>query len=424
MTEKLVIARLAHRGDGVADTPAGPVFVPYTLPGETVTVERVPGHPDRRHLLQVEEPSAERIAPFCQHFGICGGCMVQHWIPERYQAWKRDLLVSALQQAGLDATVGELIDAHGEGRRRITLHSRSKSDVAARAHTHRDAHDLIEVGFAALRAHQIVAIDRCPVLAPSLDGAIRAAWAIAEGLSAQRKPLDIQVTASDAGLDVDLRGSGPLESARAGALARIAEKERLARLTRHGELIAQRAAPSIMIGRARVTLPPGSFLQATVAGETTLARLVDEHIGRAKIAADLFCGVGPFALRLAERVRLYAADQDAGAIAALKQAAGTTSGLKPVDTEARDLFRRPLVAAELKRFDAVVFDPPRQGAEAQARELARSQVPVVVAVSCNPATFARDARILVDGGYRMTAVVPIDQFRHSAHVEIVARFEK
>jgi len=180
----------------------------------------------------------------------------------------------------------------------------------------------------------------------------------------------------------------------------------------------------VMMGRARVTLPPGSFLQATLAGEQALAQLVQEQVGPARQVADLFCGVGPFALRLAERMRVSAFDDDADAIAALKEAADATPGFKPVECETRDLFRRPLVAPELKRFDALVFDPPRQGAQAQARELANSAIPVVVAVSCNPATFARDARLLVEGGYRMAAVTPIDQFRHSAHVEIVARFER
>jgi 23S rRNA (uracil1939-C5)-methyltransferase len=412
LTERLAIDRLGHRGDGVADTPAGPVFVPYTLPGETVEVESVPGHPDRRHLLRVETASAERIEAFCPHFGICGGCAIQHWTAARYREWKRSLVVDALAQAGLDAPVDELIDAHGDGRRRATFHAR------------RGTHDIIEVGFAALRAHHIVGIDRCPVLAPSLDGAIAAAWAIAEALEPQKKPLDIQATATDAGIDLDVRGSGPLNSARRGVMARLANTHKLARLTRHGELIAQRATPTIMIGRARVTLPPGSFLQATAAGEQTLARLVDGHIGDAKLIADLFCGVGPFALRLAERARIMASDADAGAIGALKQATNMTSGLKPIDGETRDLFRRPLVAQELKRVDAVVFDPPRQGAEAQARELAKSAVATVVAVSCNPATFARDVRLLADGGYKLKAVTPVDQFRHSAHVEIVAKLER
>ena len=412
VTERLVIDRLAHRGDGVADTPAGPLFIPYTLPGETVEVESVPGHPDRRHLLRVETASPERIEAFCSHFGICGGCAIQHWTPALYREWKRGLVVEALSHAGLGAPVDELIDAHGDGRRRATFHAR----LGLRG--------VIEVGFAALRAHHIVGIDRCPVLARSLDGAIAAAWAIAEALEPQKKPLDIQATATGDGIDMDVRGSGPLNSVRTGVMARLAATHKLARLTRHSELIAQRAMPTVTMGRARVTLPPGAFLQATEAGEHVLAHLVDGHVGQAKIAADLFCGLGPFALRLAERIRIRAFDADAEAIASLKQAANTTSGLKPIEAEARDLFRRPLFASELKRVDALVFDPPRQGAEAQARELAKSAVPIVVAVSCNPATFARDVRLLVDGGYRLTAVTPVDQFRHSAHVEIVAKLER
>ena len=412
MTERLLIDRLAARGDGVADTPSGAVFVAYTLPGETVDAEPVPGHPDRLHLIRVETASPQRIAPVCEHFGVCGGCAMQHWEFARYQAWKRGLLVTALEQAGIEGPVDALVDAHGEGRRRLTLHARINQ------------RGVIEVGFAALRAHQIVAIDRCPVLAPALDRAIPAAWAIAEELRAQRKPLDIQITATDVGLDVDVRGSGAINSKLVGNLARVADAKRLARLTRHGEMIAQRSAPSIMIGRARVNLPAGAFLQATVAGEAELAKCVEAIVGKARTVADLFCGVGPFALRLAERARVFAADLDEPAVAALKQAAQMTSGLKPVEAETRDLFRRPLVASELKRFDAVVFDPPRQGAEAQAQELAKSAVPVIAAVSCNPATFARDARHLLDSGYKLTAVTPIDQFRYSPHVEIAARFER
>jgi 23S rRNA (uracil1939-C5)-methyltransferase len=270
----------------------------------------------------------------------------------------------------------------------------------------------------------LIGIEHCPVLAPSLDGAVNAAWAIAEALEPARKALDIQVTATEGGLDVDTRGSGPLSAEHIATLARIAQTHRLARLTRHSELIAQHAAPTVTMGRARVTLPPGGFLQATAAGEAALADMVLAHTEKAKHIADLFCGVGPFALRLAERARVAAFDQDAAAIAALTQAARAASGLKPIDTAVRDLFRRPLVAQELKRFDAVVFDPPRQGAQMQAAELANSGVPLVVAVSCNPATFARDVRLLVDGGYRLTRVTPVDQFRYSPHVEVVAKLER
>jgi len=415
VVERLVIARLGNRGDGIADTEAGPIYVPYTLPGETIEGEAWPGHPDRRHLLRVDAASPQRIAPICPHFGTCGGCALQHFETTRYRAWKRDHVVAALRQAGFDAgiedVVGDIIDAHGEGRRRAVFHAR------------RGAKDVLQVGFAAFSAHHIVPIDRCPILAPGLAGALDAAWAIAEALGPTQKPLDIHVTATDAGLDVDVRGSGPLKPPLSVALAGLAESKRLARLTRHGELVVQRARPTLAMGRATVSLPPGTFLQATAAGEAALARLVADHVGDAKTVADLFCGVGPFALRLAERAKVIAADADAAAVAALREAA-KTPGLKPVTAERRDLFRRPFLGPELARLDAVVFDPPRQGAEAQARALAAARVPLIVAVSCNPATFARDAAILAGGGYRLAAATPVDQFRYSAYVEIVARFTR
>ena len=412
MVERLLIARLGHRGDGVADSLAGAIYVPGALPGETVEVEGVAGHPDRRRLLRVEQPSAERIAQICPHFGVCGGCAIQHLDATRYRAWKRDLVVEALRQAGVDGPVANLIDAHGEGRRRAVFHARS------------GARDVLEVGFSAPRAHHVVAIDRCPILTPSLGGALKAAWALAEALDPAKKPLDIQVTATDAGLDVDVRGSGPLTPMLLTALARIAAKHDLARLTRHSELIALARTPMLRMGKATVQLPPAAFLQATAEGEEVLARLVLAACAGAATVADLFAGVGPFALRLAERARVVAVDDDEAALSALKRATASTAGLKPVEIERRDLFRRPLGATELKRFDAVVFDPPRQGAEMQARELAASGVPLVVAVSCSPGTFARDMRELLRGGYRLTEVTPLDQFRYAAHVEIVARLEK
>ena len=412
MTEQFTIERLGHRGDGIADTAVGPAFVPFTLPGELVTVEPVPGHPDRRHLLQIDMPSQQRVEPVCPHFGICGGCALQHWaLPQQHQ-WKRELVIEALAHQGITAHVNPLIDAHGDGRRRAVLHAR------------RGVHDVLEVGFAAPRAHHIIAIDRCPILAPALADAIDTAWAIAELLKPTNKPLDIQITACDSGLDVDVRGSGPLNAARTTALAKVADTHRLARITRHGELVAQRAQPMLKIGRTQVPLPPGAFLQATAAGEETLARLVIEAAGKEKSVADLFCGVGPFALRLAENARVTAFDSDQAAVEALVRAAKSGSGLKPVEAHTRDLFRRPLVAKELKSIQAVVFDPPRQGAEAQVRELAKSDVPLVIAVSCDANSFARDAGILIGGGYRIETVTPVDQFRYSPHVEIVATFRR
>jgi 23S rRNA (uracil1939-C5)-methyltransferase len=413
VVERLVIDHVGHRGDGVAFADGQPIYVPYTLAGETVEVAAVPGHhPDRRRLLAVEQASAERVEAFCPHFGVCGGCAIQHWQSEEYRAWKRSIVVETLAQAKLGCDVGALVDAHGAGRRRITLHARMGT------------HDILKVGFAAANSHDIIPVDRCPILDPGLSGALDAAWALAERLIVTGKPLDIQITATDNGLDVDVRGSGPLPAAMIATLSGVAEQHRLARLTRHGELVLMRSPPRITIGAAQVTLPPGSFLQATVAGEETLAALVSERCARGKHIADLFCGVGPFALRLAAKSRISAFDSDAGAVDALQQAAKSTPGLKPIKAEARDLFRRPLMPQELRDYDTVVFDPPRQGAQAQAQQLAASRIAVVIAVSCNVATFARDARILIDGGYRIEGVTPVDQFRHTPHVELVARFKR
>jgi 23S rRNA (uracil1939-C5)-methyltransferase len=411
VVEQLRIDRVGHRGDGIATTGGGTVFVPYTLANERVEVEAT-DHDDRRKLLRVIEASPERIDPFCQHFGVCGGCAIQHWRDDAYRAWKRAIVVETLAQVGIACEVGELEDAHGTGRRRVVIHARKSQ------------RGILKVGFAAAGSRDIVPIDRCPILAPGMEGALSAAEAIAETLAGVNKPLDIQMTATINGLDVDVRGSGPLDAKMTTALASIANQHKLARVTRHGEIVAQRHPPAIAIGPAQVTLPPGSFLQATAAGEEALAQHVLALCGKAKRVIDLFCGVGPFALRLAQKARVTACDSEAGAIAALAKATQLTKGLKPIKAEARDLFRRPLLPHEFDETDAVVFDPPRQGAQAQSQQIAKSRVPLVVAVSCNVATFARDAKILIDGGYRIGRVNPVDQFRHTPHVELVASFHR
>lgn len=411
LAETLIIDHVGYRGDGVAFAGGQTVFVPYTLGGETVEAA-ASGHAERRNLLRVEVASADRIAPFCPHFGACGGCAIQHWQPAVYRAWKRQIVVDTLEHARIDCAVDDLVDAHGVGRRRITVHAR------------RNADGTLHTGFAAAGSHAIVDIGDCPILDPGLSGALEAARALADVLKPVSKPLDIQVTAASNGLDIDVRGTGPLPTAMIATLSRLAEQHQLARLTRHGELVLMRTPPVVVMGPAKVTLPPGSFLQATVAGEEALAALVVKHAKGAKHIADLFCGVGPFALRLAAKSRITAFDNDAGAIASLQKAVKETLGLKPIKAEARDLFRRPMVPQELRDIDTIVFDPPRQGAEAQVQHLAKSKIALVIAVSCNVATFARDARVLIDGGYKIDSVTPVDQFRHTPHVELVAKFRR
>jgi len=410
--ERLTIDHVGQQGDGIALDGARNIYVPYTLGGETVEVTAASERSaDRRDLVEVITPSPERIAPFCEYFSVCGGCAIQHWQTDAYRNWKRQLVVDTLKQAGIASEVGTLVDAHGTGRRRATFHARQGSGA-------------LRVGFAAAGRHEIVPITHCPILDPAMDGAIGVANALAELLKPVGKPLDIQISATENGLDVDIRGSGPLDTAMLSKLSGLAKQHRLARLTRHGELVLLQAPPTIRVGRATVTLPPASFMQPTQAGEETLATLVTERCKGAKRIADLFCGFGPFSLRLAEKFRVSAFDSDAKAVAALNDAVRITQGLKPLAGEARDLFRRPLMPQELRDFDAVVFDPPRQGAEAQSRQLAASRLTHVVAVSCNPATFARDAKILLGGGFKLGKVVPVDQFRHTPHAEVVAEFTR
>lgn len=415
MAERVRIDRLGARGDGIAGTPAGPVFVARALPGELVLVERQGGgEGERGELLEILDPSPERVAAYCPEVGRCGGCATQEFSQGPALDWKRALLIEAFSREGVatDGLVAPAVDAHGAGRRRATFHARGGPDGR------------VPVGFAAARSHAIVAIAACPLLSPAMAGALPAARAVAAALGGRKKPLDLAVTATDTGLDMDVRGSGQIPEALRLTLVRVAETLDLARLSIHGDVVVARRKPVLSVGRAMLSPPPGGFLQATEAGERILAELALAGIGKAKRVADLFCGSGAFALRLAERAEVFAADSDKPSIAALDAAARSASGLKRVGTEARDLFRRPLTPQELARFDAVVFDPPRAGAEAQARALAASKVKRVVAVSCNVTTLARDAAILCAGGYRLVKATPVDQFRHSAHVETVALFER
>jgi 23S rRNA (uracil1939-C5)-methyltransferase len=408
MTERLIIDRLGARGDGIAQGPGGPVYVPYALPGEIVAAD-IAG--ERGRLIDVLTPSAARIAPICPYFERCGGCVAQHMDDQTYRAWKRDNVLAALARAGIDTPLDEMIDAHGDGRRRATFHARREEGRML-------------AGFMATRSHDLVAIDVCPVLTPGLARAPAVAAALAQVLARSGKPLDIQVTASDSGLDVDIRGHGPASEKQRLALIEAANALDLARLSLHGDVIVERRAPFMAMGLAQVTPSPGGFLQATALGEDTLGRLVIEGCGKAKRIADLFAGCGPFALRLAQRAEVHAVEQDPAALKALDRAARVTQGLRRITHEARDLFRRPLLAPELERFDAVVFDPPRAGAEAQAKQIALSKIGRAIAVSCDAGTFARDAALLIAGGFRLERVTPVDQFRYSHHVELVGVFTR
>ena len=390
---RVTIEHLNWRGEGVSD---GQTFR-NVLAGETIDAA----------TGQVLQPSTQRIEPFCKYYVKCGGCQLQHWQQIPYQTWKRSLIATALEKRGINFPVGEIIDAHGTGRRRVSLHVRRKAGI-------------VLAGFMAARSHDLIDIDQCPILVPALKDATD----IARKLGSKLGDCDVSLTATDNGLDVSIKAERKIADQQMPRLAALVGELGLARLHINGNMAATRVTPVVSIGKALVQLPPGSFLQATKAGEEVLASLVLASLGKSKSVADLFCGIGPFALRIAERAKVTAFDSDKPAIASLAQAVRLTTGIKPLKAKMRDLMREPLVANEMKEFDAVVFDPPRAGAEAQARQLAKSNVKTIVAVSCDPASFARDAEILAGGGYKLKSLNAVDQFKWTSHVEIVGEFGK
>ena len=398
----LRIESMGRRGEGIARHDGRSVYVPGTLPGEEV---KATGEGERLALTALDRPSPDRVAPFCTHYGRCGGCQLQHWREEPYRAWKASLVADALAARGIVAEVSGPTDAHGAGRRRVSLHVRKSGAT-------------VTAGFMEARSHTLLDIDRCPILEPQLAPAFDIGRALGERLG----DCDVALTATLTGLDVSVRAVRTVVEREHARLAGFLTTLNLARLSVNGQVIATAVPPRLTVGTAEVALPPGGFLQATAQGEETLAQLVLEGVGKAKAVADLFCGIGPFALRLAARAKVEAYDSDRAAVAALNAAAKATSGLKPLTAAVRDLFREPLVPNEMKHLDAAVFDPPRAGAEAQAKQLARSKVKTVVAVSCDVGSFARDAAILLEGGYALKQVTAVDQFKWSSHVEIVAVF--
>ena len=416
---ELTIERVGAQGDGVAPRSggspgAGPVFVPLALPGEAVRAA-VAG--ERGELLAVLEASAERTEPPCPHFGACGGCALQHWAAAPYLAWKGEQIRLALARERIETDILPAFAARPGSRRRLALHARKGSDGAA------------EIGFKARRSWALTPIAVCPVADPRLVAAFPALRTLAAPLFEQPKSAPtLHVTLTDSGLDIDITGverrAGGLSGDARALVAEAAGAADFARVTLGGEILYQARAPVVGIGRTAVALPPGAFLQAVAEAEAAMAAFVGEGLAGAKTIADLYCGVGAFALRLAEDVAITAADIAGSSIAALKGAHGAAPGLKPVRAEARDLARRPMLAAELARVEAVVIDPPRAGAAEQHREIAKSSVARVAGVSCNPASFARDARILTDAGFTLMRVLPVDQFLWSPHVELVGVFER
>ncbi|TPW26213.1 class I SAM-dependent RNA methyltransferase [Pararhizobium mangrovi] len=409
--ETLTIDRLGTHGDGIAETEKGPVYVPFTLPRETATVAR---EGETGTLIALTQAAPERAEPPCPHFGpdgeggACGGCNLQHLETDAYRVWKREQVVRPLAMNGIETEIAPLYPCEPGARRRMVL-------------TARRTENGMLVGFNQAGSHNIVPIIGCLVGDPRIVKHLASVRRIARAVCATRKPFRLTVFASETGLDIAAEGAGRVSTRqRQMAIETALSMKVLARLTVDGETLVEARQPIVRFGGISVVPPPGAFLQASAAAEDRMADLVLGHLAGAKRIADLFAGCGAFALRLAREAAVITAESEGPALAALDAAARHATGLKPVEIDRRDLFRRPLMAADLKYTEAVVFDPPRAGAEAQAHQLAASKVCRVAAVSCNPATLARDLAILVEGGFAIDAVHPIDQFLWSPHVEAVA----
>lgn len=410
---KLTIARLGHLGDGIAEGPEGPVYVPGMLPGEEVEGELQGATLAGARILT---PSTDRVKPPCPHARSCGGCLMQHARDAFVADWKQGIVRGALAGQGLEAPMRPILTSPPRSRRRATLAARRTKGGTL-------------IGFHARNSDTIIPVPNCQLLHPDLMAAVPALEALVVAGGSRTAELALTITRTLAGPDVLVKGGKALDGELRLALARVAEAHSLSRLSwtdesGEVEVVALRAAPMQRMGRALVAPPPGAFLQATAEGEGALLDCVREVVGRAQKVTDLFAGSGTFALPLSEQADVHAVEGDAAMMAALDKGWRMVGGLHRVTCETRDLFRRPLEPDEFRHVDAVVIDPPRAGAEAQVATLARSAVPVIAMVSCNPVTFARDARVLVQAGYRLDWVQAVDQFRWSAHVELAARFSR
>ena len=382
--------------------------VPFSAPGDTVTLKD--GAPDA-----VEPLSPHRTAPRCPHFGECGGCQLQHLDDGFIAEWKRDLVRDTLLSHGIEAQIGptQTIPLDSRRRAKFTLERTKKTT---------------RFGFRAQGEHRVIDLTTCPILTPSLDAARDVLRAVAALGAPRKRPVTLSATATDSGFDVAVEDAKDLDLPMREALAPLAEAANIARLVWNGEVVILRYPPSLRFGDAIINPPPHAFLQAAQQTETLINTILRETLeksqGKVSSIADLFCGCGTFTLPMAKIAPVTAVDGDAAMVASLDEAARKAQGLQHIDTLTRDLFRRPLLPQELNRFAAVIFDPPRAGAKAQSAESAKSDVPLVIGISCNHGTFARDAATLIEGGYTLDHVIPVDQFLFSPHVEVIGTFRK
>jgi len=415
---ELEIDRLGGRADGIGKDQGQKIYVPFTAPGDRVRVRlgEIRDEGISAKLIEVLTAGPDRVEPPCPYFLTCGGCSVQHLAPKAEQVWKRQLVVDALGRRGFgEETVAETLTVPLNSRRRTTF-------------TVVNAGGRILLGYLARGSHRVVPVQSCDVLDPSLSELIQPLAALAHDLPISKKGLNISLTKTTSGLDVVIGGRKELTLELRERLASFARQHDLARLSwgaKHPEPVVAQRLPSVEFGGVAVEPVPGGFLQASAAAEAILTEHVADHLSDCEKLFDLFAGVGTFALALASRgARVTAYDGDDAAVVALTGAVNRSAGRISVTAQLRDLERNSLTPDEFKDIDGVVLDPPRAGAKGQCADLASSGIRKIAYVSCAPGTFARDARKLVDGGYALISVVPINQFPWSSHVELIGCFER
>ena len=414
---ELVIESLGAQGDGIALWRDQTIFLPFTARGDRVRVElgvrRGSGREGR--VIEFIEESARRAKPVCAHFGRCGGCALQHLASQDYYAVKLGALSAALRRVGIDADV--VAPA-----RTVPLHRRRVRFGLTRP---RDPTALAVVGFRERFRHVLVDISECAVLEPALFALIAPLRQAAAAILPAGGAAEAMLTRCNTGVDLLIEAKERPDLAALEALAALAETHDLARIVwrrgREDTTVVERRPVQVVFSGVAVPFPPGAFLQASAAAEALLVVEVVGGVGTQRPVLDLYAGLGTFSFALGRGGAVHAVEGDTAAVAALSAAA---AGMRPVTTDRRDLDREPLSPAELAPYAAVVFDPPRAGARRQAEALAASTVKTIVAVSCNPATFARDAALLVRGGYRLEKVTPVDQFVWARHLEVVAVFRR
>ncbi len=413
-TAMLAIDAMGAQGDGIAsDGAGGSVFAPLTLPGERALARLVE---DRAEAVEIVQASPDRVAAPCPHFGDCGGCALQHWAAAPYLAWKSEQIRRALGRVGIETEILPPFAAPPGSRRRLALHARREGRT-------------VVLGFKARRSWRLAAIETCTIADPRLVAAFPALRRLAEPfLEHPKSAPTLHVTLTETGLDIDVTGverrSGGLSADARMRAARLAGEADIARVTLAGETLYQARPALVRLGPATAALPPGAFLQAAPEAEGAMAAFMLREGAGARRIADLFCGVGTFTFVLAGLAPVIGADVSGPSIAALRAAMASAPGLHPIDAQTRDLDRRPMLAEEMKTIDLAVFDPPRAGALAQCAQLARSRVGRAIGVSCNLATFARDAQILREAGFILQRVLPVDQFLWSPHIELVGVFSR